>query len=124
MRGLAATKHLRTRRRLSNVTRKEASDVQKDQPHMTASLFGKSTRSLLAFVVALAATTAVAQDRPRRQGPPPASQQQQPAGEGVLRLLPSDVVTEHSIMTTAGKIDYTATAGTLSLFDQSGERSA
>jgi carboxypeptidase C (cathepsin A) len=91
---------------------------------MNTPLSGKFTRSMLALLIAAAATTAVAQDQPRRQGPPAASQQQQPAGEGVLRLLPADVVTEHSIMTASGKVDYTATAGTLSLFDQSGERSA
>ena len=52
-------------------------------------------------------------------------QQQQPApGQSVLRLLPPDAVTQHSIETAWGKLDYTATAGTLSLFDQSGERSA
>jgi carboxypeptidase C (cathepsin A) len=43
---------------------------------------------------------------------------------GVLSLLPADSVTQHSIATPSGKLDYTATAGTFSLFDQSGERSA
>ena len=38
--------------------------------------------------------------------------------------MPGDAVTEHSIDTPAGKLSYTATAGTFSLFDQSGERSA
>ena len=46
------------------------------------------------------------------------------ADPGVLSLLPADSVTEHSIDTPAGKLAYTATAGTFSLFDQSGERSA
>jgi carboxypeptidase C (cathepsin A) len=46
------------------------------------------------------------------------------SGPGVLSLLPADSVTQHSIATPAGKLDYTATAGTFSLFDQSGERSA
>jgi carboxypeptidase C (cathepsin A) len=45
-------------------------------------------------------------------------------GPGVLSLLPADAVTQHSIATPAGTLDYTATAGTFSLFDQSGERSA
>ena len=39
-------------------------------------------------------------------------------------LLPGDAVTEHAIDTPSGKLAYTATAGTFSLFDQSGERSA
>src|SRR5262249_59532944 len=43
---------------------------------------------------------------------------------GVRGPLPADSVTDHSIETEWGKLDYTATAGTLSLFDQSGERSA
>ena len=43
---------------------------------------------------------------------------------GVLALLPSDSVTEHSIDLPSGKLAYTATAGTFALFDQSGERSA
>jgi carboxypeptidase C (cathepsin A) len=43
---------------------------------------------------------------------------------GVLSLLPGDSVTEHAIDTPSGKLAYTATAGTFSLFDQSGERSA
>ena len=42
----------------------------------------------------------------------------------MLRLLPPDAVTQHTIDTPSGKIDYTATAGTLSLFEQSGERIA
>jgi carboxypeptidase C (cathepsin A) len=45
-------------------------------------------------------------------------------GPGVLSLLPGDSVTEHAVDTPSGKLAYTATAGTFSLFDQSGERSA
>jgi carboxypeptidase C (cathepsin A) len=45
-------------------------------------------------------------------------------GKGVLRLLPADAVTEHSIDTPRGKLAYTATAGTLAFYDQSGEQSA
>jgi carboxypeptidase C (cathepsin A) len=47
-----------------------------------------------------------------------------PTGQGVLRLLPADSVTENSIDTTQGKLAYTATAGTLAFFNQSGEKSA
>ena len=42
----------------------------------------------------------------------------------MLRLLPADAVTDHSIDTPSGKIAYTATAGTLPFYDQSGEHSA
>jgi carboxypeptidase C (cathepsin A) len=57
-----------------------------------------------------------AEQRPNGQG--------QAAGPGVLRLLPADSVTQHTIDLPGGKLDYTATAGTLSLYDQTGERSA
>jgi carboxypeptidase C (cathepsin A) len=116
---------------------------EKDQEMFTLkSPAGAATsRALLALLLAGAtlagATLATAQDRPR--GQPPADhpqteqrpneprqndQRQAPAGPGVLRLLPGDSVTQHTIELAGGKLDYTATAGTLSLYDQSGERSA
>jgi carboxypeptidase C (cathepsin A) len=99
---------------------------------------------LLAGVTLAGATLATAQDRrgggqlpadhpqTEQQRPPeqraaeqrPAEQRQAPPGPGVLRLLPGDSVTQHSIEAAGRKLDYTATAGTLSLFDQTGERSA
>jgi carboxypeptidase C (cathepsin A) len=60
---------------------------------------------------------AAAQERPSRA-------EQHEAGKGVLRLLSADAVTEHSIDTPKGKLSYTATAGTLAFYDQSGEQSA
>jgi carboxypeptidase C (cathepsin A) len=84
------------------------------------------TRIFLALAVATTTTTlAAAQERGGRSG----QQQQQSRSEGqegggVLRLLPADSVTEHAIDTPSGKIEYTATAGTLTLYNQSGERSA
>jgi carboxypeptidase C (cathepsin A) len=50
--------------------------------------------------------------------------QHRPSGKGILQLLPADSVTEHSIVTDKGKLAYTATAGTLAFYDQSGEQSA
>jgi carboxypeptidase C (cathepsin A) len=47
-----------------------------------------------------------------------------PAGKGILRLLPADSVTEHSIDTAQGKLAYTATAGTLAFFGESGDQTA
>jgi carboxypeptidase C (cathepsin A) len=105
---------------------------------------GTTSRTLLAMLLAgatLAGATllATAQDRPRggaqlpadhpqtEQRPAeqrPAEQRQAPAGAGVLRLLPGDSVTQHTVEIAGGRLDYTATAGTLSLYDQSGERSA
>src|SRR5215475_14498524 len=96
---------------------------------MTASRLTTLNRNLLALLiaVALSATAAFAQNRPQRQAQAPGeqqqNQQQQAApGQSVLRLLPPDAVSQHTIETARGKVDYTATAGTLSLFDQSGER--
>src|SRR5215467_12938192 len=94
----------------------------------TASPLAMLSRNLLTLLIAvsLSATAAFAQGgRPQRQAQAPGEQQQQQApGQSVLRLLPPDAVSEHSIETAWGKVDYTATAGTLSLFDQSGERAA
>jgi carboxypeptidase C (cathepsin A) len=112
----------------------------------------RTVRAVLAALLAGAALAgatvlATAQDRPRGQPPAdhPQIEQRQPeprqneqrggpeqrpngqaaaAGPGVLRLLPADAVTQHTIEAANGRLDYTATAGTLSLFDQSGERSA
>ncbi len=82
----------------------------------------------------LAAAGAFAQEQPRRQGaqqPAPqraeqrqAEQQKAEPRESVLRLLPGDAVSEHAVETPSGRLTYTATAGTLALFEQSGERSA
>jgi carboxypeptidase C (cathepsin A) len=77
------------------------------------------------LIVALPAT-AFAQSRPNRAGANAQQQEQQrEAGPGLLRLLPPDAVTEHSIDLADGEtLAYTATAGTLPLYDQSGERTA
>ena len=42
----------------------------------------------------------------------------------MLRLLPPDAASDKEITIGGRKIAYTATAGTLSLFDQSGEKTA
>ena len=82
-------------------------------------------RRILAFALALAvlAPAAIAEEQPARS--PPGAQRDEPQhGPGVLRLLPGDAVSEHSIELASGKLAYTATAGTFSLIDQSGERKA
>src|ERR1700756_5537355 len=86
-------------------------------------------RIVLALLIAgFATATAAQQERPRQGNPPPEQRQTDqrgtPPGQSVLRLLPADSVTQHSIMLPGGKLDYTATAGTFSLYDQTGERSA
>jgi carboxypeptidase C (cathepsin A) len=93
-------------------------------------------RLLLALLIAGTVTFASAQglnaqeqqsprgpqaQRTEQQAP---EQRQGQSRESVLRLLPADSVTEHSVDIPGGKLAYTATAGTLSLYDQSGERIA
>jgi len=51
-------------------------------------------------------------------------QRPQRSGPGVLSLLPPDAVTEHAVDAHSRRIAYTATAGTLPIMDQSGERKA
>ena len=73
--------------------------------------------AVLLWLGAATIGSAIAQERPARQG----GEEQ---GKGVLRLLPADAVTKHTIEVGGRKLSYTATAGTLALYDQSGERSA
>jgi carboxypeptidase C (cathepsin A) len=79
------------------------------------------TRLVLVLVIAGTAT-ANAQDAVRSRAPQGAAERE--PTKGVLRLLPADAVTEHSINTPRGRLAYTATAGTLAFYDQSGEQSA
>jgi carboxypeptidase C (cathepsin A) len=65
-------------------------------------------------LLALSAPALVAQERAASQV----------SSAGVLRLLPADAVTDKEIVIGGRALAYTATAGTLSLFDQSGERIA
>ena len=71
-----------------------------------------------------ALAVASAQDAARDQGSQAGIAERRAAEKGVLRLLPADSVTEHSINTARGPLAYTATAGTLAFYDQSGEQSA
>ncbi len=88
-------------------------------------------RSLI-VVMALAATASVAQERGRdvdrnstqEDARQRATEHHEQNGPGVLALLPSDSVTEHTIDLPSSELAYTATAGTFALFDQNGERSA
>jgi carboxypeptidase C (cathepsin A) len=63
-----------------------------------------------------------------RQGRPERAAQARPAdetqGPGLLRLLPADAISDKEITVGGRKIAYTATAGTLPLFDHSGEKTA
>src|ERR1700724_1339261 len=90
-------------------------------------------RVVVTLMLIAVAGAAAAQDHPGRGGGDRPNRQEQgqqngsdrgQGGPGVLSLLPGDAVSEHSMDTPNGKLAYTATAGTFSLFDQSGERSA
>ena len=82
-------------------------------------------RAVLAVLIVAFATAATAQDRGSGDADHHGEQNHAArSGPGVLSLLPPDAVTQHSIDLPGGKLDYTATAGTLSLFDTSGARSA
>ena len=86
-----------------------------------------SSVARLALAVLLAATigSASAQPKPDQHDVAPARQHlAQPAGQGLLRLLPGNSVTEHTLDTPQGKLNYTATAGTIPLYGQSGEQTA
>lgn len=74
----------------------------------------------LVFSLLLAlASVAVAQEPPSRV------EGQAAPKSGLLALLPEDVVTDHTLELADGRsIDYRATAGTLDLYDQNGQRSA
>jgi len=65
-------------------------------------------------------------DRPDRSAAERAKQggEQRPQGPGVLSLLPPDSTTEHTLEADGVKLAYSATAGTLNLYEQSGERTA
>ncbi|MFN7023860.1 MAG: S10 family serine carboxypeptidase-like protein, partial [Pseudorhizobium sp.] len=78
-------------------------------------------RTLSCFLVAtsLLAIPVVAQEQPAQD-----AQQQQRSEEGLLGLLPADSVTEHVLPTARGDLPYTATAGTLDLIGQDGNRTA
>lgn len=92
-----------------------------------AQRFGKCLSAGLFALLVLAGTASVAAaqrgpeaaQRPVEHGP----EAPRPSG-GVLGLLPADAVTAHVIEVGERKLAYTATAGTFSLFDGNGERSA
>jgi carboxypeptidase C (cathepsin A) len=80
--------------------------------------------SVLFLLLTAAIPSATAQDHRSQSDRQGQSKQEQPHGPGVLKLLPPDAVSDKEITLDGRRIAYTATAGTLSLYNQSGERSA
>jgi carboxypeptidase C (cathepsin A) len=85
--------------------------------------------AVLALALTSAAAPVLAQSE---RGNRPEQQQQQqrpqkhdePSGHGLLRLLPGNSVTEHTLQTLQGALNYTATAGIIPLYGQSGDEIA
>lgn len=71
------------------------------------------------LVLAFSLISATASAAPPEQGRNAAA-----GGSGVLSLLPPDAVSDHVLNADGKTIPYTATAGTLDLFGQDGQRSA
>jgi carboxypeptidase C (cathepsin A) len=83
------------------------------------------TLALLLAVATLAtAQTERARSQEKQYPAIPFVELGQVADKGALRLLPPASVKRHMVATDSGPIPYTATAGTLALHDQSGERTA
>jgi len=80
----------------------------------TAHLMGAVLTALL-----MLAPLALAKENPAKDDKNPI-----PPGESILRLLPEDSVTRHSVETRNGTLNYTTTAGTLPLRGQKGEQRA
>jgi carboxypeptidase C (cathepsin A) len=76
----------------------------------------------LALSIANAHPTAVAAQQPPHEGR--SGTQDSRTDEGLFSLIPADATTEHRLRTATGEIAYKATAGTLDLFGQDGNRSA
>ncbi|MBM3526547.1 MAG: carboxypeptidase [Alphaproteobacteria bacterium] len=72
------------------------------------------------FAIVAAAPALLAQDRT----PGAANENAKKPAPGVLRLLPSDAVSDKQVTAGGRTVAYTATAGTLPLYDQNGEQSA
>ena len=75
------------------------------------------------FVASIGAASAQNAAKDAGKGQPSRSERTT-SGPGILRLLPADRVTQHSVDTPDGKLAYTATAGTLAFYDQSGSQTA
>jgi carboxypeptidase C (cathepsin A) len=88
----------------------------------------RSGRSLVAVTIfACFMQVGYAQDSPtsdRATSQSGNSKETRSAGTGLLSLLPPDSVTDHSLKIEGREISYRATAGTLSIFNKDGERSA
>ncbi|MCX8997913.1 carboxypeptidase [Rhizobiaceae bacterium BDR2-2] len=80
--------------------------------------------SLTRFVIRLCLYLAVLASPATAQQPDAPTQRQPSSEAGIFSLIPDDSVTEHRLETPDGPLAYTATAGTLDLYGQDGNRTA
>jgi carboxypeptidase C (cathepsin A) len=84
--------------------------------------------AVLALAFATVAAPVLAQsergNRPDQQQQQRQQRHDEPGGQGVLRLLPGNSVTEHTLQTPQAALNYTATAGIIPLYGQSGDEIA
>ncbi len=78
----------------------------------------------LALLLTLSAPVLAQQQRGGDENRERGRQTEQGAGGGIFSLIPADSTTEHVFKAPPGDLPYTATAGTLDLFGQDGNRSA
>jgi carboxypeptidase C (cathepsin A) len=84
--------------------------------------------AVLALALTIAAVPALAQSeraaRPDQQQQQRQPRDEQPSGKGVLRLLPGNSASEKTLPTPQGALNYTASAGIIPLYGQSGDEIA
>ena len=83
-----------------------------------------TTRMLLLTLALLLAPIATQADEPPKPPADKTDKTDKSDATGILALLPEDSVTKHTLTVGSQKLAYTATAGTLALRDEKGERSA
>ena len=81
-------------------------------------------RTAVSFAVLLVLSAPVSAQQGGNEPRERPRQTEQAAPGGIFGLIPADSTTEHVLKTPSGDIPYTATAGTLDLFGQDGNRSA
>jgi len=77
-----------------------------------------------AVLLALSAPVFAQQDHGGDERPERARQTDQSTAGGIFSLIPADSTTEHVFKAPSGELPYTATAGTIDLFGQDGNRTA
>ncbi|TCR02822.1 carboxypeptidase C (cathepsin A) [Neorhizobium sp. JUb45] len=88
--------------------------------HRLALRFAAATTAVLLTMTA----PAWAQEPPPERGQKETAQENEPASSGIFSLIPADSTTDHVLKTGDTELPYTATAGTIDLIGQDGNRTA